>query len=174
MYQMIQGRIRGAFLRLGLGGTLSLLVACVSTPRGGDASIGQAEQRPAVPAGAPRARLSQADAARIELLVANLDKDSDELHLDMTPAVLELGSLGLEIVPYLQAPLLSSDELTRLHAQRALEHMLSRRLGFVPGQGWRSPEGQQKWQALWAQNGSYDWRAPEEVRKHSVAMWMQY
>lgn len=172
IYRMTQGRIRGAFLRLGLGGTLPLLVACVSTPPAGDASISQAARR--VPGGAPRSLLSQEQAVRIERLVANLDKDPDLLHLDITPAVLELGSLGLEIIPYLQAPLLSPDEMTRLHAQRALERMLSRRLGFVAGQGWTSPEGPQKWQALWAQNGSYDWQAPKEVRNRAVTLWMQW
>lgn len=162
----------GALLRLGLGAALSFLGSCASAPRAGDASIAQAAQQ--APADAPRAKLSSAEAAHIEQLVANLDLDSDPLHMDITPAVLELSSLGFEIIPYLQTPLLSADEMTRLHAQRALELMLSRRLGFVAGQGWTRPEGEQMLRALWARNGSYDWQEAAAARKRSVALWMQW
>jgi HEAT repeat protein len=50
-----------------------------------------------------------------------LNDAPDELHLDITPSVRTLGTMGLSVVPQLLDLLTSEDKMTRLHAQRALE-----------------------------------------------------
>ena len=64
-----------------------------------------------------------------------LDEDADLLHADMTPAVSALAAIGEPALPALLEPLAASDELTRLHAQRALEGVIYQRHGFQGGQG---------------------------------------
>src|SRR5581483_12016253 len=94
----------------------------------------------------------------VDKLVADLDRDADPLHADITPAVTALGKLGPQIIPALRQPLLSKDEMTRLHAQRALEGALNTHFGFVAGRGWTQPGGEQRWRELWATNGGYDYK----------------
>jgi hypothetical protein len=67
--------------------------------------------------------------------IAALDDDADPMHLDQTPAVHELARMGLRAVEPLATPLLSDDQDTRLHAQRAWEGIVYARHGFVSGQG---------------------------------------
>lgn len=111
---------------------------------------------------------------QIEASVARLDRDPDILHVDMTPAVEELGMRGPEMVPYLVEALRATQQMTRLHAQRAVERMLERRLGFVPGQGWTKPGGEDRFRALWAENGSYDADAPAAARERSIRAWLTW
>lgn len=114
------------------------------------------------------------DAQDLERLVARLDQDADRLHADMTPAVHELGTRGRRIVPVLKPALESPNEMTRLHAQRALEAMVQRELGFVAGQGWTRPGGEQEFMRLWKANGSYDYVSPESVRNAAVDAWLAW
>jgi hypothetical protein len=109
---------------------------------------------------------------RIRKLVADLDKDPDQLHLDITPSVLALPEYGLDIVPYLHDALLSPQLLTRQHAENALARAVSRHFGFTQGKGWSRPDGQTESRALWVANGSYDARADEAARVRSVDAWM--
>ena len=108
----------------------------------------------------------------IKKLIKEIDDKPDKLHLDITPSVLALSKLGMEIVPYLEAPLSSESEYTRLHAQRTLELMISYHFGFVTGQGWKDPKGEDKFRELWKKNGSYDFEAPEQDRSNSIKAWM--
>lgn len=71
----------------------------------------------------------------IEAQIRALDEDADELHSDMTPAVSALAAIGEPALPALLEPLGAQSELTRLHAQRALEGVIYQRHGFRAGQG---------------------------------------
>ena len=112
--------------------------------------------------------------ARIQQLVAELDKGADRLHGDITPSVQGLGKIGLSVIPYLEAPLRAESEITRLHAQRALEAAVQSHFGFVPGQGFTRPNGEAQFLALWADNGSYSYDGPAAARAQSVDAWMRW
>lgn len=71
----------------------------------------------------------------IQALVAKLDADADALHLDSTPAVQALAELGVPGGCAVLDALASTDAMTRLHAERVLEGVLSRRHDFRPGRG---------------------------------------
>jgi hypothetical protein len=114
------------------------------------------------------------DDPTITALVARIDQDADPLHADITPAVEELGKLGPKVIPYLKVALNAGDELTRLHAQRALERTLERYFGFVPGQGWTKPDGEARFRALWIKNGNYDATAAGPAREASVKAWLTW
>jgi len=115
-----------------------------------------------------------ADDPTIKALVARIDQDADPLHADITPAVEDLGKLGPKVIPYLRDALNAKDELTRLHAQRALERALERHYGFVPGQGWTKPDGEARFRALWIKNGNYDAAGAEPAREASVKAWLTW
>ena len=111
---------------------------------------------------------------RILAAVARLDDAPDPLHLDMTPAVLALAELGTAVIPHLEAGLASPSELTRLHAQRALEHVLYRHLGFRPGSGWDQPDGEASFRRLWGANGAYAFDGPPTARSAAIERWMAW
>jgi hypothetical protein len=75
--------------------------------------------------------------------LAAIDDEPDPVHNDITPAVRALGAMGLRAVPPLLDLMLSENEDTRLHAQRALELVVYRRHGFEPGQGFPTAEDEQ-------------------------------
>ena len=114
------------------------------------------------------------DDPTIKALVARIDQDANPLHADITPAVEELGKLGPKVIPYLGDALNAKDELTRLHAQRALERALERHFGFVPGQGWTQPDGEARFRALWIKNGNYDADGAEPAREASIKAWLTW
>lgn len=114
------------------------------------------------------------DDQQISALVARIDQDADPLHADITPAVEELGKLGPRVVPHLKDALEARDEMTRLHAQRALERAVERHFGFVPGQGWTRPDGEAQFRDLWVKNGSYDADGSEPARRSSVKAWLAW
>ena len=103
-----------------------------------------------------------------------LNDAADEAHLDRTPSVAALGEMGLEAVPLLLESLMDKDETTRLHSQRALELILGRRHGFRSGQGFPSPEAEEKMRAEWRNNGDYDYGADSQRRGEAVAKWRQW
>jgi hypothetical protein len=110
----------------------------------------------------------------VDVLLAALDDEPDPLHLDMTPAVIELSERGLDAVPGLLGRMLDSDKMTRLRAQRALEGVVNRRHGFRTGRGFSSPAGEEAVRELWRANGGYDFEADEASRKTSVARWRKW
>ena len=71
----------------------------------------------------------------VQLAIAALDENADPMHHDQTPAVGELAGMGLRAVEPLTTPLLSGEQETRLHAQRAWEGIVYARHGFIGGQG---------------------------------------
>src|SRR5919198_6603025 len=76
----------------------------------------------------------------LDALIRTIDDAPDPLHLDMTPSVRALGAYGRDAFPPLLDLLDAPEELTRLHAQRALELAVYRRHGFVAGQGFPTAE----------------------------------
>ena len=118
--------------------------------------------------------MTKASAEQIRDLVGKLSDDPDPLHNDMTPAVHELGKLGIQILPYLEKSLLSADEMTRLHAQRALEAAVNRHFGFQPGAGWIPREGEASARQAFQQNGSYDFEDDPAARQAAVKAWLDW
>lgn len=64
------------------------------------------------------------DPYALEALIRTLDDGAGPNHVDITPAVSALGAMGERALPALIEPLGAEDELTRLHAQRALEGVI--------------------------------------------------
>jgi hypothetical protein len=107
----------------------------------------------------------------VEQALRTIDDDPDPLHADVTPSVHALGAMGLAAVPGVLDLMISEDQMTRLHAQRALEAILDRRLGFVPGRGYPSRAAEEARVRSWKAHGGYRHDAPADVRATSVAAW---
>lgn len=73
--------------------------------------------------------------AAIEALIRTIDDAPDPAHLDITPSVDALIECGVAAVEALLPLLDAENEMTRLHAQRALEGIVYRHFGFRPGRG---------------------------------------
>lgn len=109
----------------------------------------------------------QGDPYALEALVLTLDDGGGPNHVDITPAVGRLAEIGERALPALVAPLRSQDELTRLHAQRAIEGVIHRRHGFRPGQGFPGADEEEATRAdLQAIGYSYD--AEPDAREAAV------
>jgi HEAT repeat protein len=100
-----------------------------------------------------------------------LNDAPDMAHLDMTPAVESLSEMGLDAVSPLLDLLMDDDEMTRLHAQRALEGIVNRMHGFQSGRGFPTPAAEQEMRNEWQSNGSYDYAAPVAARAAAVEKW---
>ncbi|WP_106408398.1 hypothetical protein [Thauera propionica] len=110
-------------------------------------------------------------AVRVAELLKRIDEAPDELHVDHTPAANELVTIGRPALPGLLNLMASSKAETRLHAQRVFEGILMAEMGFVPGRGFSTTDGEDRFRALWAAQGSYDWNADEDARERSLAAW---
>ena len=106
--------------------------------------------------------------------IRTLNDAPDEMHLDITPSVHALGEMGMRAVPPLLDLMLHDDEMTRLHAQRALELIISRRFGFQPGQGFPTKENEEQSRATWLANGDYDYAADAANRAAAVEKWRHW
>ena len=113
----------------------------------------------------------RATAVRVAELLKRIDETPDELHIDLTPAANELVTIGRPALPGLLNLMASTNQETRLHAQRAFEGILMAEMGFVPGRGFSTPDGEDRFRALWTGQGSYDWNADEDARERSLAAW---
>jgi hypothetical protein len=117
---------------------------------------------------------SPATGPDLAALLARIDDDPDPLHLDSTPAATALAAAGRPALPGLLALMAAPQPHTRMRAQRAFEGVLLRELGFVPGQGFATREGEQRLRDLWAAHGGYAWDAPEPVRASAIAAWQAW
>jgi len=115
-----------------------------------------------------------ADPQAQEAALQTLNDAADQLHGDITPSVRTLGGMGLKAMPPLLDLLMADEEMTRLHAQRALESILARQHGFVPGRGFPSPEAEEDMRSEWSANGTYDYSAPASARRASVEKWHRW
>ena len=118
------------------------------------------------------ARIGHPDA--VSACIRMINDTPDILHGDLTPCVTALAEMGLVAVPALLDLMMHEDEITRLHAQRALEMNLSRRHGFRGGQGFPSPAAEQQARAEWQANGNYDYAADAAARQAAVEKWRQW
>src|SRR4051812_37104296 len=108
---------------------------------------------------------------RLADLVRYIDQNPDPLHVDVTPAVLQLMELGLHAAKAVLELLDASDVLTRKRAQRAVEGVVMRRNGWRPGQGYPNPHAGQKVKSVLESNGSYRADSPSELRRRAIAKW---
>lgn len=111
-----------------------------------------------------------ADPALADLL-RRIDEAPDELHGDVTPAVNGLIALGRSALASVLDMMASPRSNTRLHAQRAFEGILMREQGFAPGQGFTTPDGEDRFRALWSTQGGYAWDAPATPRAQALVAW---
>ncbi|MEU1598348.1 hypothetical protein ABZ468_37410 [Streptomyces sp. NPDC005708] len=114
------------------------------------------------------------DSQDVERLLAAIDHDPDQLHLDRTPAVSALAELGWRAAPGLLDLMATAEAPTRLRAATALELIVDREHGFVAGQGFPSPEAEDAVRVLWAANGGYRHDADESARAESVRRWREW
>src|SRR4051812_43512905 len=97
------------------------------------------------------------DPYALAALLQTINDAPDELHGDMTPAVFALGGMGVSALPSLLDLFMDESEGTRLHAQRAVEQIMMRRHGFLPGQGFPSALAEEQFRADWRAGGDYDY-----------------
>lgn len=110
----------------------------------------------------------------LEACLQTINDGADELHLDITPAVTALADMGLQAVPALLELMMSDDEATRLHAQRALELFIDKRHGFMASRGFPSPQHEQAARNEWKANGDYDYLSDETTRTAAVGKWKEW
>jgi HEAT repeat protein len=103
----------------------------------------------------------------LDALIRTIDDAPDPLHLDMTPSVRALGAYGRDAFPPLLDLLDAPEELTRLHAQRALELAVYRRHGFVAGQGFPTAEAEEAARDELSAGG-YDYEAEPSSRRAAI------
>jgi hypothetical protein len=92
----------------------------------------------------------------------------------MTPAVFALGEMGISALPSLLDLFMDENEGTRLHAQRAVEQIMMRRHGFLPGQGFPEAAAEERFRAQWRANGNYDYSAGAALRSDAVEKWHRW
>jgi len=101
----------------------------------------------------------------LDALLSTLNDAADPLHLDLTPSVEALAAFELEAVAPLLERLLDDDAMTRLHAQRALQLIVARRL---------APAAEETLRSMWQQHGDYAWDADVDRRRSAVALWQDW
>ena len=124
------------------------------------------DERVRATAAAGLARLG--DPQALDACTRLLDAAPDPMHGDLTPAVNALGAMGPPAVRAVLGALADGERLTRLHAQRVLEDVVSRSHGFVPGQGFPSP-GDDRAAAEELTALGYDFDADPDERTAAVA-----
>ena len=108
------------------------------------------------------------------VLVKTINDSPSTAHSDSTPSVTKLIELGDDAIMPTLPLLLSSDQFTRMRAQRVLEGVTIKRYGFRFGLGWSNTQGEEKWREFWRSLGSLDWQAPEDKRARSIELWVDW
>jgi len=124
------------------------------------------DERVRATAAAGLARLG--DPAALDACARLLDAAPDPMHGDLTPAVNALGAMGPPAVRAVLGALADGERITRLHAQRVLEDVVSRSHGFVPGRGFAAPDDDRA-AAEEVRSLGYDFDAGPEDRAAAVA-----
>lgn len=101
----------------------------------------------------------------IATLVENINASPEPLHADFTSEVRALVRCGLPAARAILPLLMSSDELTRLRAQRVLEGVSRSAVADTWGGDWA---------LLWHDNGDYHWRAEAGKRQSAVNRWLAW
>jgi hypothetical protein len=105
------------------------------------------------------------DPGALDACILTLDDAADDLHNDRTPAVQCLIEIGPPALPRLWQPLAAAEAMTRLHAQRAVEGITRRMLGF-DGHEWKTGSADD-WIAWWGTMG-YAYDAPADTRAQAI------
>lgn len=103
----------------------------------------------------------------IARLVASLDEDADPLHSDYTPSVSALSIRGVPAARAVLHLLDVDDQMTRLHAQRVVEGVVSHEFGFRSGSGFPSREmddAARRWIVAWG----YAYDGPSAHRREGI------
>lgn len=110
----------------------------------------------------------------IQALIDEIDRHPDPLHADRTPAVEALIRRGEGVLPAVFPLLDSEDADTRMRAQRILA-AITRDLMDAEHRDRPLERGaMQRWQALWEENGDYDWRASPSDRREALRRWTEW
>ena len=110
----------------------------------------------------------------IQALVDEIDRHPDPLHADRTPAVEALIRRGASALPAV-LPLLESDRPeTRMRAQRILAAVTRDIMDAEHRDRPLERGAMQHWQALWEENGDYDWRASASDRREALRRWREW
>jgi len=110
----------------------------------------------------------------IQQLLRTIDDQPDKLHGDFTPSVLKLMTLGLAAAKAVLPLLNSQDSGSRARAYRVMEGVIKIRNGWVPGQGYKEREGQERTQAILAANGNYNAQMEEPQRVAAIEKWRRW
>jgi hypothetical protein len=110
----------------------------------------------------------------LSALQATINDCPDPLHYEQTPAVqsfIELGRAGLPAVFMLMD---SSDEQIRRRGYYVLVHVVLQEIHRQLESRHSVQAAQQEWQNLQNANGSYQWDAPESLRRSSLELWKRW
>jgi hypothetical protein len=110
----------------------------------------------------------------LSALQATKNDSPDPLHYEQTPAVqsfIELGRAGLPAVFMLMD---SSDEQIRRRGYYVLVNVVLQEIHRQLESRHSVQAAQQEWQNLQNANGSYQWDAPESLRRSSLELWKRW
>jgi len=110
----------------------------------------------------------------VDACLSVINDAPDPLHYDVTPAVVALAQMGVRVLPSMLRLLDSPDALTRQRAQKVLERVTLKDVSEAAKPRALSDAAASKWTALWAENGSYQWDAPEPQRRAAIERWRQW
>ena len=103
-------------------------------------------------------------------LLERLSQDADPLHSDITPSVLSLAELDFLGACAVLPGLRSTNEQTRLHAQRTLEIILTSRCGFENGVGFPDQHAEEAASNLLGEI-AYEYNDNENSRNLAAMRW---
>jgi len=107
----------------------------------------------------------------VDACLSVINDAPDPLHHDVTPAVTALARRGVGVLPSVLRLLDSPDALTRQRAQKVLERVTFNDVSEAVKPRPLSDAAASQWAALWAQNGAYQWDAPEPQRRAAIERW---
>ena len=114
---------------------------------------------------------------QLDELIRTITANPDWLHAGHSPAVDKLVDFGDEAIPRLLDLMLLDgpyDGYIRLHAETALNYITLKKYGFVRGQGWTNPEGEERLNAGWKSLPRLDSGAPLAERERAVKLWREW
>jgi hypothetical protein len=111
---------------------------------------------------------------KIKKLIEAIDHHPYKLHSDYTPSVEGLIKIGKPAMMSVLDLFLTSEEITRLRAQRVLEIITMKMYGFNPGHGWEVVNKESEWKQFWNSLGDLNYKTSIELRSASVRLWKEW
>jgi hypothetical protein len=115
-----------------------------------------------------------ADEKEIKALIGSLREQPDPLHAGYSPSVHKLVAMGLDGALAVVDLLNAEDRSLRPYAQRVVEDVAARQLGWRGGQGFPDPGGADRFRDLIRSNGDYRPDAKEAQRRAAVTKWRRW